>query len=123
MANCGIKKYDKLPARVSWYDVDYLRYKLFISRKFNIGNRKEILQTLEKAFLKNKQNKKSKYNLQISKLTQIVRTDDYKNKLHHCRFFKYCNENGYSINCKLKSTDSCKQYNIFSEEMKRKIIR
>ena len=29
MAKCGIKKYDKLPARVGWIDVDYLRWRLW----------------------------------------------------------------------------------------------
>lgn len=31
--NCGIKKYDKLPARVNTIDVDYLRFCLFLQRK------------------------------------------------------------------------------------------
>lgn len=29
MADCGIKKYDKLPAVVGWIDVDYLRWRLY----------------------------------------------------------------------------------------------
>lgn len=29
MAKCRIKKYDKLPARVGWIDVDYLRWRLW----------------------------------------------------------------------------------------------
>ena len=29
MTLCGIKKYDKLPARVGWIDVDYLRWRIF----------------------------------------------------------------------------------------------
>jgi hypothetical protein len=29
MANCGIKKYDQLPARVGYVDVDYLRWRLY----------------------------------------------------------------------------------------------
>jgi hypothetical protein len=28
MADCGIKDYDELPARVGWIDVDYLRWRL-----------------------------------------------------------------------------------------------
>lgn len=28
MAKCGIEKYDKLPARVGYVDVDYLRWEL-----------------------------------------------------------------------------------------------
>ena len=28
MVKCGIKKYDNLPARVSFIDVDFLRFKL-----------------------------------------------------------------------------------------------
>lgn len=30
MPNCGIEKYDKLPARVGWIDVDFLRWRLGI---------------------------------------------------------------------------------------------
>ena len=29
MADCGIEKYDKLPAVVGWIDVDYLRWRLY----------------------------------------------------------------------------------------------
>jgi len=29
MSECGIEKYDKLPARVRFIDVDYLRFCLF----------------------------------------------------------------------------------------------
>lgn len=29
MAKCGIEEYDKLPARVGWRDVDYLRWRLY----------------------------------------------------------------------------------------------
>ena len=28
MAECGIKKYDKLPARIGYVDVDFLRWEL-----------------------------------------------------------------------------------------------
>ena len=29
MAECGIEKYDKLPARAGWTDIDYLRWRLW----------------------------------------------------------------------------------------------
>lgn len=42
---CGIKKYDDLPARVGWIDVDYLRYQLYSIKK----KESEIVSLLEKA--------------------------------------------------------------------------
>ena len=33
MATCGIKKYDNLPSRVGWIDVDYLRWALSLNTK------------------------------------------------------------------------------------------
>ena len=45
MAKCGIKKYDELPARVGWIDVDYLRYRL----ESNMSEKKRILGKLNKA--------------------------------------------------------------------------
>ena len=33
MSECGIEKYDKLPARVRFIDVDYLRFCLFREQK------------------------------------------------------------------------------------------
>lgn len=53
MANCGIKKYDELPSRVEWIDVDYLRYKLFT----NLKEHEKLLEKLEKARIKFRQKK------------------------------------------------------------------
>jgi len=50
MANCGIKKYDELPSRVGWIDVDYLRWALDVNTK----QREKIVDKLEKAVKKNK---------------------------------------------------------------------
>lgn len=33
MPNCGIRKYDDLPGRVGWADVDYLRFRLLDNQK------------------------------------------------------------------------------------------
>lgn len=33
MAECDIKKFDGLPGRVGWRDVDYLRFKLSDNKK------------------------------------------------------------------------------------------
>lgn len=45
---CGIKKYDELPSRVGFIDVDFLRY--FLDR--NNKQRKIILNKLNKARIK-----------------------------------------------------------------------
>ena len=45
MAKCGIKKYDELPGRVGWIDVDYLRYEFAFTEK----RLKKIKSMLEKA--------------------------------------------------------------------------
>lgn len=49
MAKCYIGKYDKLPARVGWIDVDYLRFRL----SQNLDDYKKIRAKLEEAVKKN----------------------------------------------------------------------
>jgi len=45
MAECGVEKYDKLPARVGTLDVDYLRYRLREARE----NVQAVTKWLEQA--------------------------------------------------------------------------
>jgi len=52
MATCGIKKYDNLPSRVGWIDVDYLRWALSLNNK----QRNKIIDKLEKAIKKEQNN-------------------------------------------------------------------
>ena len=57
MAKCGVERYDNLPARVEFIDVDYLRYKLLEIDKDlkEILRRKVDIQSLlEKAYEINK---------------------------------------------------------------------
>jgi hypothetical protein len=63
--NCGIKKYDDLPGRVGWIDVDFLRWRLYVvqlpTKTFwqrivksvymsgGINNKQKIINSLELA--------------------------------------------------------------------------
>jgi len=49
MAKCGIKKYDELPSRVGWLDVDYLRYRLDKEKKMAKKKIDKIKKELNKA--------------------------------------------------------------------------
>lgn len=42
MAKCGIEKYDNLPARVGWVDVDYIRHE-YAQTKSKLKALKRIL--------------------------------------------------------------------------------
>lgn len=42
MANCGIKKYDDLPARVGWVDVDYIRFE-YVQTKSKLEALRRVL--------------------------------------------------------------------------------
>jgi len=46
MAECGIKKYDDLPATVGWIDVDYLRWRLYVCDHPNFIDKIPILNIL-----------------------------------------------------------------------------
>lgn len=48
MAKCGIKKYDILPARVGWTDVDYLRYQLAHFQKLANMYKEKLEQAYKK---------------------------------------------------------------------------
>ena len=69
MAECGIEKYDKLPSRVGWIDVDYLRWRLwrcnnpsfiskipmlgwFLTPQSNEKTKQKIINKLDEAVLK-----------------------------------------------------------------------
>lgn len=57
MPNCQIKKYDDLPGRVGWVDVDFLRFRLLDNTKkieYLQEENKKITQKLEEAVKDNK---------------------------------------------------------------------
>ena len=58
MAECGIKKYDDLPARVGWTDVDSLRYKLRTAMN-DVTLIKKVLDEAIKEHEKNEKNSSS----------------------------------------------------------------
>jgi len=48
MTKCNIEKYDKLPGRVGWTDVDYLRFRLHMNLKENeiiIANLERVVKS------------------------------------------------------------------------------
>ena len=49
MTLCGIEKYDRLPEKVNWIDVGYLRHLLVEAE----NNRASIIQRLDNAILEN----------------------------------------------------------------------
>ncbi len=47
---CGIKKWDDLPGRVGWVDVDFLRWRLYVVKlPSGISNKQKIINSLEEA--------------------------------------------------------------------------
>lgn len=54
MVKTGIKKYDELPARVAWIDVDYLRFRYVTLRGFLGDIEKELNKAIKKLQKKKK---------------------------------------------------------------------